>query len=270
MNTTTSLNNRIWPSLVLVLFLYVIVLYVPQFVMGTLDVPDPADDIVNLVIYSVFWFWIIPFGMKLPRKVDSLQDYLTVIRLNTTSPLGLILMLGVLTGVFYFLVTGVVSYMFGSFTPSIERILPPENWILLYGNIGAFFEEVAIRGVILTMLLMRYDQTKAVLFSALLFGAGHIITFFLGNELFFSLIQVILAFSLGILFATFVIKTNSLIPGIIAHMILNSFAQMFAGSFDLYNYAYLLLISSVVTTAAGLLVLKFWRYEAPKNRLFST
>ena len=250
------LNERTWLSIVLVLFLYVIVLYVPQIIMGILDIHAPADDIINLVIYSVFWFSIIPFGLKMPRMVESLKDYLSSIRLNNAKPLGSILFLGVLIGVLYLLITAVTSFIFGSFAPSVESILPPENWVLLYGNIGAFFEEVAIRGVILSLLLTRYDKTKAVLFSALIFGIGHIITFFLGNELFFSVIQVVYAFSLGILFATLVIKTNSLIPSIIAHMIMNSFVQMFQSSFDDYNYVYLLLISSVITTILGLIITK--------------
>ena len=257
MATTKPLNERTWLSIVLVLFLYVIVLYVPQIIMGILDVSAPADDIVNLVIYSVFWFSIIPFGLKMPRKVESLKDYLGSIQLSNAKPLGLILFLGVLMGVLYLLITAVVSFMFGLFAPNVESIFPPGNWVLLYGNIGAFFEEVAIRGVILTLLLMRYDKTKAAFLSALIFGTGHIITYFLGNELFFSVIQVVYAFSLGVLFAALVIKTNSLIPSIIAHMIMNSFVQMFQGPFDDFNYPYLLLISSVITTVLGLVILKY-------------
>lgn len=225
--------------------------------MGTLDVDAPAFDIINLLIYSVFWFVIIPFGLKMPRKVESLNGFLSDIRLSNASPLSLILFLGVMMGVLYLLIFAATSFIFGSFEPNIKSILPPENWVLLYGNIGAIFEEVAIRGVILTLLLMRYDKTRAVVFSALIFGIGHIITFFLGNELFFSVIQVVYAFSLGILFATLVIKTNSLIPSIIAHMIMNSFVQMFQGSSDVYNYANILLISSIITTALGLVFLKY-------------
>lgn len=257
MKTTKPLNERIWFSIVLVLLLYVIVLYVPQIIMGMLDVNAPVFDIVNLAIYSIFWFAIIPFGLKMPRKVESLKDYLNAIRMNNASRLSLILFIGVMTGGLYLLIAAMTSFLFGSFAPSIKSILPPQNWVLLYGNIGAFFEEVAIRGVILTLLLKRYDKTKAVLFSALIFGVGHIITFFLGNELFFSIIQVVYAFCLGILFATLAIKTNNLIPGIIAHMIINSFVQMFQGSINAYNYAYLLLASSIITTVLGLIILKF-------------
>lgn len=258
MKTTRPLNERTWLSIVLVLLLYVIILYVPQIIMGMLEIKAPADDLINLVIYSIFWFAIIPFGLRMPRKVDALGDYLSDIRLNNLKPVSPLLLIGALTGILYLLITAVISSLMGSFAPSIKSILPPENWILLYGNIGAFFEEVAIRGVILTLLLSRYSKTKAVFLSAFIFGIGHIITFFLGNELFFSVVQVVYAFSLGILFAALVIKTNSLLPSIIAHMIMNSFVQMFKGSFDGYEYAYLLLISSIITTILGLVFLKYF------------
>jgi len=257
MKITKPLGEKIWLSVFIVLFFYVIVLYVPQIIMGALAVKAPAFDIINLVIYTVFWFTVIPFGLRLPRKVESIKDYLSDIKMKNANTLGQNLFLGVGIGVLYLLITALIDFIMGSFAPNIRNILPPENWVLLYGNIGAFFEEVAIRGVILFLLLKMYDKTKSVLLSAMIFGAGHIITFFLGNELFFSIIQVVYAFCLGILFAALVIKTNSLIPGIAAHMIMNSFTQAFQGGHDGQQFAYLLLISSILTTILSLIILKF-------------
>jgi membrane protease YdiL (CAAX protease family) len=252
-----NLNKRIWLSVFLVLFLYVIVLYVPQILMGVLGINALAFELINLAIYSIFWFLVIPFGLKVPRKYGSLKGYLSDIKLNHTKPLGVIIFLGIGIGGLYLLILAVISYIFGSFAPDIWNIIPPESWVLLYGNIGAFFEEIAIRGVILTLLLNKYGKAKAVFLSAFIFGVGHIITFFLGNKLFFSLVQVVAAFCLGILFAELVIKTNSLIPGIIAHMIINSFSQVFQNASDAYEYAYLFLIASILTTMLGLVFLKY-------------
>lgn len=257
MKTTKPLNEQIWLSVFLVMFLYVIVLFVPQIIMGSLDVPDPAFDLINFVIYSIFWFVLVPFGLRLPNKVSSLRAYLSDIQLSNTKPLGRLIFLGVGLGGLFLLILAVSSFFMGSFSLSIRRIMPPESWKLLYGNIGAFFEEVAIRGVILILLLKRYDKTKAVFFSAFLFGIGHIITFFLGNDLFSSVVQVIYAFCLGILFAALVIKTNSLLPGIIAHMIINSFSDVIISALDLKDLSYLILISSILTTLLGLIILKY-------------
>lgn len=257
MKTTKPLNEQIWLSVFLVVILYVVVLVVPQIIMGALGVPDPTSDLINFVIYSIFWFVLVPFGLRLPNKVNSVRAYISDIQLNNLKPLGRLIILGVCLGGLFLLILAVSSFLMGSFSLNIRRIMPPESWKLLYGNIGAFFEEVAIRGVILILLLKRYDKTKAVFFSAFLFGIGHILTFFLGNDLFSSAIQVIYAFCLGILFATLVIKTNSLLPGIIAHMIINSFSDVFFSALDLKDVSYLILISSILTTVLGLIILKY-------------
>lgn len=257
MNRAKPLNERVWKSVSLVLVLYVVVLYVPQIIMGAFDVAAPTSDLINLAIYSGFWFFVVPFVLKIPRRVGVLGDYLRDIQLVNTKPLGRLITLGVATGGLYLLMMVVSSLLIGWYAPNVQSILPPENWILLYGNVGAFFEEVAIRGVILILLLRRYARVTAVLLSALLFGVGHIITFFLGNELFFSLVQVVYASCLGILFAALVLKTNSLLPGIIAHMMINSFSGILGNSLEVSEMAILLLITSMLTTVLGLLALKY-------------
>lgn len=251
------LNERIWLSVGLSLFLYVIILYSPQIIMSSLHVEAPLDDLINLVIYSAFWFLLIPFGLHLPGKVRSLKEYFSNIQLSNTKPIGLKIMLGVGAGGLYLLILASTSSIFGSIAPNIGSILPPGNWVLLYGNIGAFFEEVAIRGVILILLLKRYDKTRAVFFSALIFGVGHILTYLLGNQLFFSLVQVVYAFAFGVLFAALVIKTKSLIAAVITHMLINSFTGLFSHGLEPVELAYLLLISSVLTTIIGLFILKY-------------
>ena len=257
MKTTKPLNEQIWLSVFLVVILYVVVLIVPQIIMGALGVPDPASDLINFVIYSIFWFVLVPFGLRLPNKVSSVRAYISDIQLSNLKPLGRLIILGVGLGGLFLLILAVSSFLMGSFSLNIRRIMPPESWKLLYGNIGAFFEEVAIRGVILILLLKRYDKTKAVFFSAFLFGIGHIIGFFLGNDLVSSVIQVLYAFCLGVLFAALVIKTNSLLPGIIAHMIINSFSDVFFSALDLKDLSYLILIVSILTTLLGLFILKY-------------
>ena len=257
MKTTKPLNEQIWSSVFLVLILYIVVLIAPQIIMGALDVPDPAFDLINFVIYSLFWFALVPFGLRLPNKVSSVRAYISDIQLSNLKPLGRLIILGVGIGGLYLFILAASSFLMGSFSLSTRRILPPESWKLLYGNIGAFFEEVAIRGVILILLLKRYDKAKAVFFSALLFGIGHILGFFLGNDLVSSVIQVLYAFCLGVLFAALVIKTNSLLPGIIAHMIINSFSDAFISALDLKDLSYLILIVSILTTLLSLIILKY-------------
>lgn len=74
-----------------------------------------------------------------------------------------------------------------------------------------FAEEFTFRGAIEGALLKTTRPWTAILVSALIFGLMHI-----------NPIQVVFSFALGILLGWLYYKTNSLIPGILAHFINNA------------------------------------------------
>jgi membrane protease YdiL (CAAX protease family) len=87
-------------------------------------------------------------------------------------------------------------------------------------NIG-FIEEIIFRGFLFKM--MAKDNVKtAILVSSLTFGIGHIVNLLTGVDFIPTLIQVGYATSFGFLFVTIFYKSNSLIPCILTHIIVNS------------------------------------------------
>lgn len=87
--------------------------------------------------------------------------------------------------------------------------------ILGYVNIAlvpAFIEEFAFRGVVLGFL-RKHSDSFAVVASAILFGLFH------GN-----FVQIPFAFIGGLMFGFLLVKTNSLLPGMIVHFINNAFS----------------------------------------------
>jgi len=82
--------------------------------------------------------------------------------------------------------------------------------ILAIAIVGPVLEELLFRGAITKALLQQYNPTKAILISALLFGAFHI-----------NPAQILPAFLIGILLA-WTYKTGSLIPCIFMHILNNS------------------------------------------------
>jgi len=99
---------------------------------------------------------------------------------------------------------------------SIEIIFHILNMI----NIG-FIEEIIFRGFLFKM--MAKDNVKtAIVVSSITFGIGHIINLFNGAALVPTLMQVCYAISIGYLFVTIFYKSNSLIPCIITHSLVNS------------------------------------------------
>ena len=83
--------------------------------------------------------------------------------------------------------------------------------------IAPILEELLFRGAITKVLLQRYNPTKAIVVSGLIFGLFHI-----------NPIQVVGASLIGLLLAWVYYKTASLIPCIVIHIINNSLSVYFS------------------------------------------
>lgn len=87
-------------------------------------------------------------------------------------------------------------------------------YVISIAVLPALFEEFAFRGVSLG-LLRKYGDTFAIVASSVLFGLIHA-----------NIYQIPFAFVGGLYFGYLIIKTNSLLPGIIMHFINNLFCSM--------------------------------------------
>ncbi len=87
--------------------------------------------------------------------------------------------------------------------------------LLMVCLIGPVLEEVLFRGIILEGFLNRYKAGKAIFWSAFLFGLFHMNPW-----------QFIPGFLIGILLAYIYMKTRSLIPVILIHIVNNSFSYI--------------------------------------------
>lgn len=93
-------------------------------------------------------------------------------------------------------------------------------YILNMINIG-FIEEIIFRGFLFKM--MSKDNIKiAIVVSTITFGIGHIINLLNGANLIPTLIQVCYAISIGYLFVILFYKSESLLPCIITHSLVNA------------------------------------------------
>ena len=87
-------------------------------------------------------------------------------------------------------------------------------------NVG-FIEEIIFRGFLFKM--MEKDNVKtAIIVSSVTFGIGHIVNLFTGADIIPTLIQICYAASIGYLFVIIFYKSNSLLPCIITHSIVNA------------------------------------------------
>ncbi|MBQ4363759.1 MAG: CPBP family intramembrane metalloprotease [Oscillospiraceae bacterium] len=121
-------------------------------------------------------------------------------------------------------------------------------------------EEIMYRGVIMRRL-SNVSQTYAIFVSAFFFGAMH------GN-----LLQLILGFVIGVIFAYADLKANSLIPSIIGHMLVNltatssSFFEYFFNE-DVADTAFMItvIVWGVIGIIALLIMIFSGKIKIPQN-----
>ena len=124
--------------------------------------------------------------------------------------LGLTLLAGVSA---IYLVDNLMNVL--SFLPDFTRgsfVQIESTWVGIAAVvlIGPVFEELLFRGAITRELLRRYPTWMAIVVSALLFGVAHL-----------NPVQAVCGFLLGILLAWVYVRTGSLLPGLLIHVVNN-------------------------------------------------
>jgi len=178
---------------------------------------------------------IVPFFLHIPKGKRTFKGYLDDIRLTRTRPFFRLLLLTLSCDFILILCqgTGSIVYRLSEGNPvnlefifrvfDLSLALPPKS-VLLFAQFFSMFEEVAFRGVFLTMLLEnKYSQRKAIIYSAIAFGLMHLPGVFAGQTLVFTLGQVMWAFLFAIFYGYLFIKSGSLLPPMIIHWLSNVF-----------------------------------------------
>jgi membrane protease YdiL (CAAX protease family) len=229
----------------------------------------------------LLFFVVVPIGMKLPLKDETILSYTKNIGLTRAKPVIRNLILGfgstaIFCGTLYIgaIVLG------GIYLPPDFLVRNPNP---IYGGIASFgwfiwifmirpglWEEVAFRGVVIPLLSKKYKNVVVILISGVIFGLAHafnIIGVLLsGGPHIFTFLQVIystlLGFSLGYMF----IKSKSLLPCIIYHYLIDTVGLAFTNVYfenlivlGVFQIVVLGAIPSILTI--GFIKLVFWKYE---------
>ena len=92
-----------------------------------------------------------------------------------------------------------------------------------------FIEAILFRGYLLQML-RESSTTLAILISSLTFGLGHIVNLLNGAAVLDTALQLIYAFSIGMMLSVFVVKTGHILPCCIFHGAFNALSAFANGS----------------------------------------
>ncbi|MFX1274728.1 MAG: type II CAAX prenyl endopeptidase Rce1 family protein [Promethearchaeota archaeon] len=197
--------------------------------------------IIQFALLAIFWLFIIPFRLKLPTPQKTFKEYLKNIRLSAVKPVSRNILLSIATFGIFSNVVLFGAILLGDFVldpniifgnPVFQKGLIRFGWLcFIIALIPGIWEEIAFRGVMLPMLLKKYNQKRAIVINSIIFGSYHIFNvltlLFLGSNWVYVIFQVIYASFFGMAFAYIYIKTNSLLPGIILHYLIDSVGQLF-------------------------------------------
>jgi membrane protease YdiL (CAAX protease family) len=215
---------------------FVLILF-GTIIFGVVGLPDDSplvQFIQPTAAHILMLFVIVPFVLRLPKGRRSFRQYLDDIRLSQTKPIVQLLLLALSsylimalsqaagTVVFRLFEGKLITGDFILFVLNITGDLPPESPSLLV-SLPSIFEEIAWRGVILTVFLSKYSERKAIVFSALGFGLMHLLNLLNGRELVWVGGQVVWAFFLGLMYGYMTIKADSLLPVMVVHYLGNAF-----------------------------------------------
>lgn len=233
-----------WLSLATFLFLSVLVLgLIGTVVSQVLGVPGGsriAGFINATASHLVMLFVVVPFGLGLPQGRRSFGAYLDDIGLSKTEPLGRLLLLALSCYVILVLcqAAGSTVYRLTEGLPvtaaflrevfDVSGDLPPLSMSPLY-SLPSAFEEIAFRGVVLTLFLTRYSKVRSILISAGGFAVLHLLNLLGGRELTWVVGQLVWSFCMGVFYGYLFVRTGSLIPSMLVHYLSNVFIGSFAG-----------------------------------------
>jgi membrane protease YdiL (CAAX protease family) len=194
----------------------------------------------NLLAHITLLFVLVPFVLRLPAGKQSYQTYLDSIRLSRVRPFFQLLLLALSCYLIQALcqVGSVLIYRASQGLPitwismritfDLANLVPSDTWSWL-NPLPSIFEEVTFRGVVLSLFLTRYSKPQAVLFSALGFGAMHLLNLTSGQETVWVMGQFVWSTIFGLFYGVLVLKANSLWPAMLIHYLGNLFIWPLTG-----------------------------------------
>ncbi|HUW89301.1 MAG TPA: CPBP family intramembrane glutamic endopeptidase, partial [Candidatus Nanopelagicaceae bacterium] len=182
---------------------------------------------------------IVPKGMKLPSKDETILGYTKTIGLTRVKPLGRNLLVGFGSFAIFSGILFIGANLLGVFHFAPEFLFRNPNpypfllgwfiWIFMIRP--GLWEEVAFRGVVIPLLSKKYKKIFTILISGIIFGLAHafnvIGVLLSGGPHILTLFQVIYTTLIGFSMGYMYLKTKSLLPSIIYHYLIDTVGLIF-------------------------------------------
>ena len=238
------LHEHPWLAMIVEIIVGILCLLIVASIANTAGLPGdgPYRSLLTPgLVHVLTLFIIVPFVLRLPNGKRSFREYLSDIRLTNLKPFFPLLILGLTTSLLALLALSTQSLAY-----RISRGLPITTSFLKWmvpikinlqshiQTLPCIFEEVMWRGVMLVLFMRVYSPKKSILITGLGFSLLHLLNLVDGVPLEFVLRQVIFSAGTGIFYGILVIRSNSLLPAMLNHYLVN----LFIGSFTFYIQKY--------------------------------
>jgi membrane protease YdiL (CAAX protease family) len=222
----------------------ILVLILMAIAANLIGVPEDAPYrplITTTLAYILVLFIIAPFVLQPPNGKTTFRKYLDDIRLSRIQPFLPLLILGISSSLIMLLALAANSFLYRiaqglqinpGFLRSVidlQANLPPDSRSYIV-SFPAIFEEVSWRGVILVLFLRKYSVKQSILVTTLGFGFLHFFNLVGGVDPAFVIGQVIFGSAVGLFYGYLVLSSDSLMPAMLIHYLVN----MFIGSFSIF------------------------------------
>lgn len=196
------MNNKFVASIV-VCTIYVLVIIVGQKLQagaGNISLSDlagkqvliaPVVGLIFLIVVTLIFGWSREIGIVPPRTLKSVT----------------LAWLPALFIACFFLLGAVIGF------PPVQTLLFIGVNTLLVG----ITEEMGFRGILLNGAASRFRLPAAIALASVAFGAVHALNGFITGEFLFSVAQAVSAAMGAVLFTALLLRSGSIIPGIIVH-----------------------------------------------------
>jgi len=244
MSKRFQLYQHPWLGMLAVMLIWVVALFISIIVANYPLRLAPGSQkflfTTNLLAHITLLFVLVPFVLRLPAGKQSYQTYLDSIRLSRVRPFFQLLLLALscyliqvlcqVGSVLIYRASQGLSITWTSLWITFDwaNLVPSDTWSWL-SPLPSIFEEVTFRGVVLSLFLTRYSKPRAILFTALGFGAMHLLNLTSDRETVWVLGQFVWSTIFGLFYGVLVLKANSLWPAMLIHYLSNLFIEPITG-----------------------------------------
>ena len=272
-------KNAIWTSLLVMLLDGIFVIgpgYLIAFILEQTEwtylTELTISFSVQFICAGITLLVIVPGILGVPTKLKPFKEYLTLIRLGNYKPVGKIIFIGLSGTIFILFLCIFLPSMTGNLIFLPEQVFgtpirdgsttgfPALGWFgFIDFLIPGIWEEVIGRGIILTLLLRKYpkkkgEHHKAIALGGFLFGLMHMMNIpNLISDPYFVLGQVIWSTIIGIAWGYVAVGTNSLLPSMFIHWMIDTFSHYITFDGDMMVFMVLFLIAMII--GSGLIIL---------------